>query len=619
MPRTDTVPSACTSRTRGSSTSAWRRPSDARAADRSADRGEGDRGLRAGNQARRPAARRASAAARPRGRPLRPGPRGPHPAGGLRPAPRRRRVRFPRLDRPRAPEPVSGARARRRRDPRRGQSRPLRRRGRPRRARGDHQRAGVGHHAARARPRAARHRDGRVAHAHARPRGGRVRPRDRQRAARGRRVAAPHARTALRAAVRARRGRARARTLRRARDAHDGPEPARRPRPGGGAAARAPDRDRRRGRAACALRRAAAVPVDDRSAPTPGPVRGRRPARRRPAARRAGEARAPARCKPATQPVGANGTPGRRVLLLADRPAAAAGAPGRPRARDGRGPEHRRAGAGGGGAARSVIAVTATIAVSLLVGMGAERRFAGRAQGWARAVLSLTLYGLLPFVAFFNVARLTVSVDLAAAMGLAIAVAAAVAGIAWLVTTRVLRASRPTVGSVLGAGALGKAIAYDAILSVATLLIGGAAIGAALGEHAGIGTRQRVRAFVVRNPPLIAVILGLLAPDSLAPQALVDISHVMAVALAPLGFFALGAILAGEAERAIVPRMTPPVGAAVALKVLVTPLLLLAVTAPLVALPRAFLLQAAMPCGINGLVIAHAYGLELRTSAGAIA
>jgi predicted permease len=237
------------------------------------------------------------------------------------------------------------------------------------------------------------------------------------------------------------------------------------------------------------------------------------------------------------------------------------------------------------------------------------------------------------------VARLNVSVDLAAALGLAIAVAAAVAGIAWVVTTRVLRASRPTIGSVmvssiqgntgylglpvayavLGSGALGKAIAYDAILSVATLLIGGAAIGAALGAHAGTGTRQRVRAFVVRNPPLIAVVLGLVAPDSLAPQVLVDISHVMAVALAPLGFFALGAILAGEAERAIVPRMTPPVGAAVALKVLVTPLLLLAVTAPLVALPRAFLLQAAMPCGINGLVIAHAYGLDLRTSAGAIA
>jgi predicted permease len=289
-----------------------------------------------------------------------------------------------------------------------------------------------------------------------------------------------------------------------------------------------------------------------------------------------------------------------------------------------------------------VIAVTATIAVSFLVGVGAERRFAGRAQGWARGVLSLTLYGLLPFVAFFNVARLPVSVDLAAALALAILVAAVVGAVAWVVSIRVLRVPRPTAGSVmvsaiqgntgylglpvafavLGAGALGNAIAYDTILSVATLLIGGAAIGATLGERAGTGARERVRAFVVRNPPLFAVILGFLAPDSLAPQALVDISHVMAVALAPLGFFALGAILAGEAEEGVLafsPPMSAPVGAAVVLKVLVTPLLLLAVTAAVVALPRAFLLQAAMPSGINGLVVAHAYGLDLRTSAGAIA
>jgi hypothetical protein len=286
-----------------------------------------------------------------------------------------------------------------------------------------------------------------------------------------------------------------------------------------------------------------------------------------------------------------------------------------------------------------MVAVTATIAAALLVGVGAERRYAGRAQNWARFVLSLTLYGLLPFVAFFNVARLTVSVDLAAALALAILVAVGVAGLAWLIGTRGLRAPRPTVGSVmvssiqgntgylglpvafavLGSRALGNAIAYDAVLSVATLLIGGAAIGAALGAHAGTSARERLRAFLVRNPPLIAVILALVAPDALAPQALVDISHVVAVALAPLGFFALGAILAGEAEQGVVPRLTPPVGVAVVLKVLITPLLLLAVTAPLVDLPRAFLLQAAMPCGINGLVIAHAYGLDLRTSAGAIA
>ena len=289
-----------------------------------------------------------------------------------------------------------------------------------------------------------------------------------------------------------------------------------------------------------------------------------------------------------------------------------------------------------------MIAVAATIVASLLVGVGAEWRFAGRAQHWARNVLAATLYGLLPFVAFFNVARLQVSVDLAAALALAVAVAAAAGALALLIARRVLGVPRPVAGSVvvsatqgntgylglpvafavLGAGALGKAIAYDAILSLATLLLGGAAIGAALGERAGAGGRERMRAFVLRNPPLIAVVLGLLAPDALAPQALVDASHVVAVALAPLGFFALGAILAGEAEEGVLglpPPLTAPVGTAVVLKVLVTPLLLLAVAAPLVDLPRAFLLQAAMPSGINGLLIAHAYGLDLRTSAASIA
>ena len=175
---------------------------------------------------------------------------------------------------------------------------------------------------------------------------------------------------------------------------------------------------------------------------------------------------------------------------------------------------------------------------------------------------------------------------------------------------------------LLGTGALGTAIAYDAVLSIATLFIGGAAIGAAVGERAGANARERTRAFLLRNPPLVAVVLALLAPDGLAPQALVDISHVAAIALAPLGFFALGAILAGEAAHgglAFPPRLTPPVGTAIVLKVVVTPLLLLALGAALIHLPRVFLLQAAMPCGVNGLVVAHAYGLDVRTSAAAIA
>ena len=146
-----------------------------------------------------------------------------------------------------------------------------------------------------------------------------LRARDGQRAPRGRLLAAPHPRPALRARLRSRRRGARARALRRPRHAHDGPKPARGPRPGGGAPARAHRGDRRRGRAALPLRRPSAVPADARAAPPPRALRGRRTVRRRPAARRAGAPRAPARREPAAEPVGALRAARRRALVLAHR------------------------------------------------------------------------------------------------------------------------------------------------------------------------------------------------------------------------------------------------------------------------------------------------------------
>ena len=70
--------------------------------------------------------------------------------------------------------------------------------------------------------------------------------------------------------------RARARALRRLHDAHDGPEPARRPRRRGGTPARADRRDRRRGGADGPLRLAPALPADARAAEAARALRGRR-------------------------------------------------------------------------------------------------------------------------------------------------------------------------------------------------------------------------------------------------------------------------------------------------------------------------------------------------------
>ncbi|TMM03887.1 MAG: transporter, partial [Actinobacteria bacterium] len=65
--------------------------------------------------------------------------------------------------------------------------------------------------------------------------------------------------------------------------------------------------------------------------------------------------------------------------------------------------------------------------------------------------------------------------------------------------------------------------------------------------------------------------------------------------------------------------LTRAVGAAVVLRLLVAPALLAALSAIIVAVPHAYLFQAAMPSGINSLVVAHAYGLDLRLTSSALA
>jgi predicted permease len=102
----------------------------------------------------------------------------------------------------------------------------------------------------------------------------------------------------------------------------------------------------------------------------------------------------------------------------------------------------------------------------------------------------------------------------------------------------------------------------------------------------------------------------------------VDVARVLAVALIVPGFFALGVFLMVEREQGTLP-FPPPFSAAVGvslfLRLLVAPALVAAASLAIVELPDAYLLAAAMPTGINGLVVAHAYGLDLRLLAYATA
>jgi predicted permease len=289
-----------------------------------------------------------------------------------------------------------------------------------------------------------------------------------------------------------------------------------------------------------------------------------------------------------------------------------------------------------------VVAVVLAIVASTAAGIWAERRYGHRAGDVSRRSLLFVLYVVLPPATFFNLAAADIDADVGIGIVLAIVAVVAVTLLSYLVGARLLRLERPSVGSMLcctlvgntgylgyplvavllGFDRLSEAVVYDILVASPALLLGAFSVGAAFGSEAGEGPRERVIAFFTRNPPLYAAALALLAPDSLAPEALVDASRIAIVCVLPLGFFAVGAALAEEAEEGALPLPPPldaPVAATVAIKLGVAPGLLYLLALPLIDLPDPYLLLAAMPCGINTMIVTHAYGLDLRTTAGAVA
>ena len=289
-----------------------------------------------------------------------------------------------------------------------------------------------------------------------------------------------------------------------------------------------------------------------------------------------------------------------------------------------------------------VLLTIAAIAISGSAGVAAERRWPATAVGWARRALVVSLYTLIPFVVFFNLARTHINADEAGGLVIGWVALLGTSGTAWLVGTRVLRLDRPATGSLitaaliansgylgyplcaslLGFHALGEAVVYDVAVSSPALLLLGFGTGAAFGTKVGEGFGDRVVAFFTRNPPLYAAIAGLLVPNSFAPDVLVDISRAFVIALLPIGFFAVGAVLAEQVEGRRVQIRSPfhpPIGAAILLRLLVAPGLLLLLSLPFIDLPGPYLLLAAMPCGINTLLVAHVYGLDAKLAAQAVA
>lgn len=283
-------------------------------------------------------------------------------------------------------------------------------------------------------------------------------------------------------------------------------------------------------------------------------------------------------------------------------------------------------------------ALTLAILASVAIGVWAERRFGAGAVTLTRRMLDAMLYVALPLIAFFVVARAQLSTGAGIGILLAYAMLAVVGLVAWTLATRVLRLApataamvviaalmantgyfgAPVVATLLGHGELGAAITFDALVSGPVFFVAAFAIAAAFTtRHQAPATR--LRTYLARNPPLIAVALALLAPDVLAPDVLLDAARVGLLVLAPVGFFVVGVQLAAE-RVTFPPPLRAPVAVVVALRIAVAPLIMLALTAlTAVDVPDAYLLQAAMPVGVNTLVVAHAYDLDRGLAAAALA
>jgi malate permease and related proteins len=281
-----------------------------------------------------------------------------------------------------------------------------------------------------------------------------------------------------------------------------------------------------------------------------------------------------------------------------------------------------------------VILVAATVIAATTAGIFLEHTTAFAPQ-LARRCLSLMLYALVPFVAYTSFAHLHLSID--AGVGLALAYLGLGTGgaLAYIVGKSRLALSRPSLGAliccvllvntaylglpmtvaVLGTSRLSQAVAYDQVVSGPMLFTVGFAVGAAFGTRVERASGRRMLAVVTRNPPLLAAIAGLLVPSSFAPHPLVAASHVVVDALLVIGFVTVGISLSTERREDAAPLLERPdrrVGVALVLRFATTTAVLGLASLVGVAIPSAYLLQAAMPSGVNSLIVGHAFGLDQR-------
>jgi predicted permease len=169
----------------------------------------------------------------------------------------------------------------------------------------------------------------------------------------------------------------------------------------------------------------------------------------------------------------------------------------------------------------------------------------------------------------------------------------------------------PVCACMLGPRAVPAAVLYASVASAPHNFVVGGSLAASHGSSGGGALAAAVR----RNHYLLPTLLGVVWALSGVPYpvGLAHAASLFVVATAVPAFFALGLTLAR------VPlRPDRDLWAALSLRLGLSPLLLLGASA-FVAVPRAFLVQAAMATGLNTLTLAGEHGLPMRRVAPAVA
>jgi predicted permease len=285
-----------------------------------------------------------------------------------------------------------------------------------------------------------------------------------------------------------------------------------------------------------------------------------------------------------------------------------------------------------------MILIAIAVVASMLIGAEARRRDE-RVDRLVHLDLDFVLWVLVPIIGFAFASRVTFNVSTVLGILCGYLVIATVGLIAWRVARGPLHLSRrsqgamvlsvilantgyfglPVSAALLGHHQLPGAVLWDQLISAPMAFLIAPFIAAAFAGRSEGSVLRHLPQVLKRAPAIPALILGLLAPKGWVPDWLLHFATYCVYATLPLGFFAVGATIVRLRDNSsVVPsRVT---ATTLALRILMAPALYAVLYFTVLPRePHAFLLQAAMPSGINALVIGHAFELDRGLIATSIA